>query len=132
MSDFALCRANEDKHMKTSKTTKRQKTSRSKAVDCSQEVRPENSTVLGYANSQGYWPFLRFKEAKPMQKSSLMIFVCGSYDKAPPDIHLSVPFAAEGDEHMKSEELGWYRVRPCDKKVTGVVRRRGKWYWTYS
>lgn len=90
----------------------------------------KNSTVLGY-KADPYWPHLRFKEAQPMTQSSMMLLLVGR-EKAPADIHLSVPFAADGDKHMKSEDLGWYRVRPKDEAVTGVVRRRGKWYWTYS
>lgn len=70
-----------------------------------------NSTVLGYP-AKPYWPYLRFDEAVARDKSALMVFICRSYDKAPMDVHLSVPFAAEGDEHIPSDDLGWYRVRP--------------------
>ena len=90
-------------------------------------VVPENSTVLGYNNSVDFWPCLRFDEAIPRNKSSLMLVIAGK--DAPIDIHLSVPFAHPEDSLMKSEDLGWYRVRPNFEGVADVVMHDGKWTW---
>jgi hypothetical protein len=72
-----------------------------------------NSTVLGYP-AKPYWPKLLFEHAQARGKSSLMLAICGP-DKAPPDVHLSVPFRDPDDEVAADwpiEDLGWYRVRP--------------------
>lgn len=116
--------------MKTAKNTKQPKTSRSKAVDCSQEVSWANSTVNGYP-ARSYWRGLRFNEAEPREKSAIMVLLVGSV-KAPVDVHLSVPFCAKGEEHLDSSFLGRFRVRPKDDKVTGAELRQGKWFWVYS
>lgn len=91
-------------------------------------VTPENSTVQGYENSKDYWKNLRFDEAEPRKKSMAMVYLVGS-EKAPIDIHLSVPFAATGDEHFPSEDLGYYRVRPKDKSISSVEKIDNQWFW---
>ena len=86
-----------------------------------------NSTVLGHENAVDCWPHLRFDEAIPRNKSTLMLAIAGK--NAPIDVHLDVPFAHPEDAHMKSEYLGWYRVRPNLEGVASVVMRNGKWMW---
>lgn len=90
-------------------------------------VVPGNSTVLGYNNAADYWSHLRFGEAISLRKSTLMLAIAGK--NAPTDIHLSVPFAHPEDAHMRSEDLGWYRVRPNFEGVIDVVMQDGKWMW---
>lgn len=75
-------------------------------------VLPSNSTVLGYP-AKRYWPYLLFDHAEPRAKASIMALICGGYDKAPPDPHLSVPFRHPDDTPQDDvTELPWYRVRP--------------------
>lgn len=73
-------------------------------------VTARNSTVLGYP-AKKYWPHLLFEDAVPKEKSTLMMAICG-VDKAPSDVHLSVPYQGPDDPQEENiDDLPWYRVR---------------------
>lgn len=74
-------------------------------------VSPSDSTVLGYP-AKGYWPHLLFDHAVPREQASLAVVMFGA-EKAPRDVHLSVPYRYPGDPPRDDvRDLPWYRVRP--------------------
>ena len=97
------------------------------------DVSPENSTVLGYDNSEDYWPYLRFDHAVARQRSTAVLFLVGqsggTIDDVPIDVHLSVPFAKDENENCPVDDLPWYRVRPKSDDVVKAERVDGKWKW---
>jgi hypothetical protein len=68
-----------------------------------------NSTVLGYP-AKRYWPHLLFEHAVARDQASIMVAMVGP-DRAPRDVHLSVPYNEEGCRDQV-DDLPRYRVRP--------------------
>jgi hypothetical protein len=75
-------------------------------VQTRRAVNPSTVTVLGYRWRKGpLWDALRFAEGEVRKHNAI-------FGPTVSDPHLSVPWCHPEDEPTKSEDCGWYRIRP--------------------